>query len=126
MSRGIRGIGVDVVENARIERALRRWDQRFLHRILTPGERMDVGDPPYAPSVAVRFAAKEAVAKAFGTGLRGLSWQEIEVRHDALGAPHIHLYGAAAKRAEQMGVRKAWVALSHERSVSVAMVVLEG
>lgn len=126
MSTRVLGLGLDVVEVERVRQVLGRRGEQFLARILTQEERLDVGDPPRVTSVAARFAAKEAVAKALGTGIRGFSFQDVEVCRDALGSPGVRLHGGAARLAEAMGVGRVWLSLAHERSVAVAVVVLEG
>lgn len=122
----IRGVGIDVVEIERVRSILERRGEKFLARLLTSNERMEVGNPPKSVSVAARFAAKEAVAKAMGTGIRGFSFHDIEVRRGDLGAPYVILHGGAFRRAQELGVDQVWISLSHERSVAVATAVLEG
>ncbi|NLN28603.1 MAG: holo-ACP synthase [Firmicutes bacterium] len=126
MSARLLGIGLDVVDVERIAGVLARRGARFLERVLTPQERIDVGDPPRATSVAARFAAKEAVAKAFGTGVRGFSLRDIEVHRDERGCPAIRLHGGAAQVAAALGVARVWISLSHEKTVAVSVAVLEG
>lgn len=126
MSSGLLGVGLDVVDVGRIHAIMERRGERFLERILTSQERADVGEPPRAPSVAARFAAKEAVAKAMGTGVRGFALRDIEVQKDELGAPTVRLHRGAAQLAKALGVTRVWLSLSHERSLAVAVAVLEG
>lgn len=126
MSPGLLGVGLDVVEVDRIAGVMERRGERFLARILTPQERRDVGDPPRVPSVAARFAAKEAVAKAFGTGVSGFALRDIEVQKDGRGAPTVQLHRGAADIAAALGVTRVWISLSHERNLAVAVAVLEG
>jgi holo-[acyl-carrier protein] synthase len=114
-------IGVDLIETERIARALSRWGERFLQHIYTPAEvRFCRG---HVPELAARFAAKEAVSKALGTGLRGVTWREMEVLSDSRGKPQVRLHGRAARRAEQMGLAEFAVSLSHSRRYAVAFVV---
>ena len=123
----ILGIGVDLVEVERIDRAIERHGEHFLHRVFTESEiaycaRMRAPGPHYA----ARFAAKEAVAKAFGTGLGAqLSLVEIEVSRDESGAPFIVLHGPAAEFARERGARKIHLSLSHTTAHAVAHVVIE-
>ena len=121
------GLGVDVVEIPRIERALARFGERFLRRILTAEEISWLAGRGNVPArVAAFFAAKEACAKALGTGLAGLSWQEMEVFHEASGRPGLRLSGAALERFLALGGQRAHLSLSHERKYAVAVVILEG
>lgn len=119
-------VGVDLVEIPRIERALARYGERFLVRVFTRGEVL------YArgrvPELAARFAAKEAVAKALGVGMRmlapeGIGWQEVEVLGDQRGRPEVYLHGRAARRAAELGLVEWAVSLSHTREYAVAFVV---
>jgi len=122
----ILGVGIDVVHVYRMH----RWEkvtglfQRFfneeeLSAALAKGEGGIL-------SLAARFAAKEALGKALGTGLHGLSLREIAVLNDRLGKPHIHLYGKARAAVERFGGEHVHVSLSHERDNALAMVVIEG
>jgi holo-[acyl-carrier protein] synthase len=115
------GIGVDVVEVSRIERALSRWGEAFARRIYTTAEvsRADAG-AARTSRLAARFAAKEAVMKALGVGWRALAWRDIEITNDALGQPVVHLRGSARRIAEQRGIRRVLVALSHTHEHAVA------
>jgi holo-[acyl-carrier protein] synthase len=129
--------GIDLIEIARVERAARRWGARFLQRVFVPGELADCGLAEGAgpaarwPSLAARWAAKEAAAKALGVGLRGLgagqalgvALREIEVRRDAGGRPLLALHGAAARRAAALGIGELAVSLSHSGGYAVASVV---
>ncbi|MCL5257321.1 MAG: holo-ACP synthase [Chloroflexi bacterium] len=116
--------GVDIVEIARVEDALQRWGERFLCRVFTRQERLRYGDR--APELAARFAAKEAVSKALGTGLRGISWREIETLGDERGKPVLTLHGKAARRARELGLCCWSVSLSHSRDNAIAFVVASG
>ena len=121
------GIGTDVVEIDRIEHSIARFGDRFLHRIYTPDEiaycrrKKRPGE-----SFAARFAAKEAGAKALGTGIsRGVNWREFEVRREPGGRPRLHLSGRAAELAARLGVRSIAVSVTHTRTEALAFVVLE-
>jgi holo-[acyl-carrier protein] synthase len=124
----IRGIGVDIVKVDRIEQAVERWGYRFLKRIFTPAEieRCQQRARP-AQCLALRFAAKEAFAKALGLGMRkGLRWRDIEVVHDHLGKPDLLLHNQAQRLLEAMEASRTWLSLSDERESALAVVVLEG
>ncbi|SIQ79172.1 holo-[acyl-carrier-protein] synthase [Alkalispirochaeta americana] len=122
----IRGIGVDVVAVDR----LRPWldDQRLLKRYFARQER----DAIYqrrdgaALSLAARFAAKEAFAKALGTGFRGFQLREVWVVNDPLGKPELHVSGGAARALSRVGGTRLWLSLTHEQAHAIAMVVIEG
>ncbi|TXH70710.1 MAG: holo-ACP synthase [Thiothrix sp.] len=122
------GIGTDIGEITRIERLLERQSERFLERILHPHERQrfDTIQNP-AAWLAKRFATKEAVAKALGTGIgKDASFFEIETSHDALGKPSVQLHGTALAMAERLGVQELQVSLADERDYAVAFVILIG
>ncbi len=123
----ILGIGVDIVQLSRIRDLLERHGPRFLARVLTEGERAYCArhvDP--VPSVASRFAAKEAVLKALGTGLaQGIKWHDVEVVRGEYGPPRIELHGEAARFAGELGVARAHLSLTHDSGAAVAMAVLE-
>ncbi len=112
------GVGTDVVDLARLERSLERTPT-LRDRLFTPGE---AGLP--LESLAARFAAKEALAKALGAP-GDLSWHDAEVVTDVSGWPSFELRGSVAARAEQLGVERVHVSLSHDAGVAVAFVVLE-
>jgi len=114
-------VGIDIIEIERIHRALERWGTRFLQHVYTPDEVAFCQGR--VPELAARFAAKEAVSKALGTGLVGIAWHEMEVLPDALGKPHVRLYGRAAARAQALELGEFAVSLSHSREYAVAMVV---
>jgi len=122
----ILGIGIDVVHTYR----MRRWEkgpglfQRFFNEqelasALAKGEGGIL-------SLAARFAAKEALGKAMGTGLHGVALREISVLNDHVGKPHIRLTGRAKELMEQFGGKRIWVSLSHERDNALAVVLIEG
>ena len=124
----IRGIGVDIVKVDRIEKAVERWGHRFLERIFTAAEieRCQQRARP-AQCLALRFAAKEAFAKALGLGMRkGLRWRDIEVVHDNFGKPDLLLHNQAQRLLETMEASRTWLSLSDERESALAVVVLEG
>lgn len=114
-------VGVDLVDIARVQGVLERYGERFLRHIFTDQERAYCRERPR--ELAVRFAAKEAVSKALGTGIRGIRWREIEVIGDHLGKPMIVLHGKAAQRAADIGLSEFAVSLSHERALGIAFVV---
>lgn len=124
----ILGLGMDILENARLERALSRHGSRFEARVYTPAEigacssRAD-----RVQALAARFAAKEACLKALGTGWSGgLTFRQVEVRTGSGGRPEIHLTEDAAARARELGVRAIHVSMTHQPRTAAAMVVLEG
>ncbi len=120
------GIGLDLAEVERIESALARHGQRFLERCFTPGERaLCLSRPRPASALAMRFAAKEAFAKAAGLGMRGLAWREIEVVHDPRGKPSLRLHGRARAWMEANQVRASHLSLTDEGGFAAAVVVLE-
>ena len=124
----IRGIGVDIVKVDRIEKAVERWGNRFLKRIFTAAEieRCQKRARP-AQCLALRFAAKEAFAKALGLGMRkGLRWRDIEVVHDNFGKPDLLLHNQAQRLLENVEASRTWLSLSDERESALAVVVLEG
>lgn len=122
----ILGVGCDIIRVDRVARAAEK--EPFLTRVYTPAERayaMQRG-AGCAASLAARFAGKEAVLKAFGTGLRGGTLHDVEILPDALGAPEVHLHGFFAARAAEMGVVRVWITLSHEKEYAMAYCMLEG
>ena len=122
------GLGSDLVEIRRIQESMERFGERFLRRVFTEDEIAfcQLKKRNAAESFAARFAAKEAAAKALGTGIsRGVSWLEIEVRRQAGEKPHLVLTGRAAARADDMGVRRSQLTLTHSRDVAMAVVLLE-
>jgi holo-[acyl-carrier protein] synthase len=121
------GIGVDLVECARIERSIARFGDRFLRRVFTDGEieySMSMKFP--ARHLAARFAAKEAVSKAFGTGIgKAMGWRDIDVRKRPSGEPFLVFAGGAEKMAKERAVSNALITLSHSDQHAVATIVLE-
>ena len=122
------GIGVDLVENARIQHSLERFGERFLHRVFTPGEIEYSQSMKYpARHLAARFAAKEAVSKAFGTGIgKAMGWKDIDVRRKESGEPYVVLEGGAKKLATERKVWKVLITLSHTENHAMAVIVVEG
>jgi holo-[acyl-carrier protein] synthase len=117
----MQAVGVDIIEIERVEQSLARFGERFLRRVYTQLEvafcRGRVSE------LAARFAAKEAVMKALGTGARGVAWREIEVLPNHRGKPLVYLHGRAQERAERIGLSQIDVSLSHSREYAVAFVV---
>lgn len=122
------GSGIDLVEIERIEQSMTRFGARFLDRVFTAAEQAYcLRKRNAAESLAARFAAKEAAAKALGTGIsRGVNWLEIEVVREPGGRPSIRFHGRAAELAERMGVVHVALSLTHTGSLSMASVLLEG
>lgn len=121
----IKGIGCDVIEIDRVSKAIARAS--FVERVYSPAEiaYCQSRGKQAAASFAARFAAKEAVLKALGTGLRGGELKEIEVWSDALGKPSIRLSGYHFELAEKLGVKQIHLSLTHGRDVAMAYVILE-
>lgn len=121
------GVGIDLVEVSRLKEAAERQGERFLNRIFTEEEqRYCNGKANAAQFYAARFAAKEAVAKAFGTGIGAeLGWLDIEVRHNAAGRPEVHLLGKGTELARTRGVREVLISLTHTHSAAAASVILQ-
>ena len=120
--------GVDLIEIARIKRALANHGDRFLKRVFTSDEVLYCRGRP--AELAARFAAKEAVAKALGVGMRmmareGINWKDAEIVGDMRGKPLIRLHGRAAERAEQLGLTEWAVSLTHTRDHAIAFVVAQ-
>lgn len=116
--------GVDIIEISRVRRAIETRGDRFLRRLYTENEIAHCGGR--MPELAARFAGKEAVMKALGTGHRGISPREIEILSDGQGAPLVRLEGNAQARALEMGIRRLVISLSHCRGYAIASVVGEG
>ncbi len=119
------GVGIDVVPIARFAEALQRTPS-LAERLFTPAERLtESGAPRSAESLAARFAAKEALAKALGAG-GGMRWTDAEVHTDRTGRPSLSVSGTVAARAARLGVRHWHVSLSHDGGVAAATVIAEG
>jgi holo-[acyl-carrier protein] synthase len=114
-------VGVDIIELERVAAAVERHGQRFIDRVFTPVEAAICRGRP--AELAGRFAAKEAVMKALGTGARGVAWREIEVLLNRRGKPLVYLHGRARQRAEKIGLNGLDVSMSHSREYAVAFVV---
>src|SRR5258708_38597613 len=122
------GLGTDLMETRRVQESIDRFGERFLERIFTAEEIAYCmrKKKNAAESFAARFAAKEAGAKALGTGIsRGVTWKEFEVRREASGRPTLHLSGRAAGLAEAMGVKRVQLGLTHSKELARAAVVAE-
>jgi holo-[acyl-carrier protein] synthase len=117
-------VGVDLVDIDRITRTLERFPSRFRSRVLTEREDRYCGNK--IERVAGRWAAKEAVSKVLGLGVRGVGWREIEVLPNFAGQPQVHLHGRAAARAARLGIGTVTVSISHERRMAVAVALAEG
>lgn len=116
--------GIDMIEIERFEAALRRHGKRFLDRVFTVQELAEVGQN--IASLAARFAAKEAAAKALGTGIGSVTWQEIEILRGPAREPTLCLHGAAASLAQTLNLGAWSISLSHTRTHAIAVVVLQG
>lgn len=116
--------GVDLIEISRIAEAMERHGERFLARVFTELEQRECNGR--IPSLAVRFAAKEAVAKALGSGIGDVGWLDIEVRSDEKKAPFLVLYGEGERLAKQLGLTTWSVSLSHTGSMAIAFVTAIG
>tara|TARA_Y100001936_G_C16093163_1_gene688606 strand:- start:3011 stop:3406 length:396 start_codon:yes stop_codon:yes gene_type:complete len=114
-------VGIDLIEINRIAKTLERFGDRFLQRIYTESEILYCRRR--TPQLAARFAAKEAVMKALGTGARGVAWKEIEVTRKSSGQPQVKLHGKAAKIAEKLNIRNIAISLSHSREYATASVI---
>ncbi len=119
------GLGIDIAEMARLAKVYEKFGRRFLEKFLTPTELASLPAQPL-PYIAGRFAAKEAAVKALGTGFsRGVGPRQIETGRNALGEPQLRFLDQALARAQRLGVRHSRLSISHERSVAVAVVILE-
>src|SRR5260221_2671927 len=116
---GTTELGIDIIKVARIQAALDRFGSRFSRRVLTESERRYVRDRP--ETMAGRWAAKEAVSKVLGLGVRGVGWRDIEVERLPTGQPAIRLHGRAAARADQLGMGRIAVSITHESDYAVAI-----
>jgi holo-[acyl-carrier protein] synthase len=116
---GTTELGIDIIKVARIRATLERFGARFSRRVLTPGEQRYVRDRP--ETFAGRWAAKEAVSKVLGLGVRGIGWRDIEVERLPTGQPAVRLHGRAAARAGQLGMDRIAVSITHESDYAVAI-----
>jgi holo-[acyl-carrier protein] synthase len=121
------GTGIDLIEIDRIQHSIDRYGERFLNRVYTAGEQAYcLRKRLAAESFAARFAAKEAGAKALGTGIsHGVNWLEIEVVREPSGRPTLRFHGRAAEIAARKGVVRTAVSLTHTKELAMASVVLE-
>lgn len=123
---GVVAIGVDILNASRIAAVLTRHGHRFVQRVLTPAEQQVFQTRANKENyLAKQYAAKEALAKALGTGIaKGIGFQQLEVLRDEQGAPQVKLYGAAAERLAQLGAKRALISLSDEGQQIVAFALL--
>ncbi len=112
--------GIDIIEIGRIKKVIDRWGEVFLRRIYTEAELEKYAKKP--PSLAARFACKEAVMKLLGTGRNGVSWREIETLSHPGGKPVVNLYGQAQSKADELGINEIAVSLSHSKEYAIASV----
>lgn len=116
--------GVDLIEITRIREAMERHGERFLSRVFTEVEQQECGGRAW--SLAARYAAKEAVAKALGCGIGDVGWLDIEVRSDERKAPYLVLHGEGERMAKELGLTTWSLSLSHTGGQAVAFVVAAG
>jgi holo-[acyl-carrier protein] synthase len=116
---GTTELGVDIIKIERIAAALQRFGDRFPRRVLTDAEQRYVRNRPQ--NFAGRWAAKEAVSKVLGLGVRGVGWRDIEIERLPTGQPSVRLHGRALARAEQLGMNRVAVSISHEGDYAVAI-----
>ncbi len=112
-------LGIDIIRVSRIKDSLARFGDRFTNRVLTPTESRYVRGRP--ETMAGRWAAKEAVSKVLGLGVRGIGWRDIEIERLPTGQPAVKLHGRAARRAEQLGMGRVAISISHESEFAVAI-----
>jgi len=127
MATKLYGTGVDIVEVRRMEEAMGRWGKSFMNRVFAKGELKSASKMRFpGPHLAARFAAKEAVRKAFGDVWdKHVRWTDIEVVNHASGRPTLKFYRAAKRLRDQERISSIWLSLSHTRSWAVAHVVME-
>lgn len=116
--------GIDIIEVTRIDQAILRHGQRFFDRFFTARELIQAEGR--TPALAARFAAKEAVAKALGSGIGDVGWKDIEILRDGRRRPHVILHGAALELARSLGLAEWSVSMSHTHEHAIAMVVATG
>ncbi|MEO7165563.1 MAG: holo-ACP synthase [Chthoniobacterales bacterium] len=121
------GIGIDLVDCARIESSIERFGEKFLQRVFTAGEIVYSNSMKFpARHFAARFAAKEALSKAFGTGIgKSMGWRDLDVQKRESGEPFVVLSGGAEKMAQERGVGRIWISLSHTEQSGMATIILE-
>jgi holo-[acyl-carrier protein] synthase len=113
--------GVDIIEIERVRRSLERFGERFLDRVYTEAEQAYCR--ARSPQLAGRFAAKEAVSKALGTGIRRIHWRNVEILPNPAGAPRVTLHGRAKQRFDALGLASMEVSISHSRDNAVAVAI---
>ena len=116
---GTTELGIDIIKVERIRAAIDRFGERFSHRVLNEKERRYVRDRP--ETFAGRWAAKEAVSTVLGLGVRGIGWKDIEIERLPTGQPAVKLHGRAAERADQLGMGRIAVSITHESDYAVAV-----
>lgn len=114
-------IGIDLVDIERIIGVLERYPQRFRNRVLTPAEQAYCRSK--VERIAGRWAAKEAISKVLGLGVRGVGWREIEILPNRAGAPQVRLHARAAARARALGLEELTVSITHERRAAMAVAI---
>ena len=114
-------IGIDIIEIARIKQAIARWGEVFLRRVYTEQELMLYRKS--IPSLAARFAGKEAVVKLFGARKTGIKWRDIEILSRPGGQPFVNLYGRAKSEAGELGLQEINISLSHSKEYAVAAAI---
>ncbi|HEX9609196.1 MAG TPA: holo-ACP synthase [Candidatus Limnocylindria bacterium] len=114
-------IGIDLIDIDRIVNVLERFPDRFRTRVLTEQEQRYCGNR--VERIAGRWAAKEAISKVLGLGVRGVGWREIEILPNRAGAPQVRLHERAARRAQALDLEEVTVSISHERQMAVAVAV---
>ncbi len=113
--------GIDSIEISRIDEGIQKFGERFLRRFFTDGERADCADMPHR--LAARFAGKEAVAKALGTGIGDVRWVDIEIRNGANGRPVLILHNEAIRLSAELGITQWDISLTHSKDVATAVAV---
>src|SRR5215471_2518664 len=123
----ILGLGIDIIEVARIQASYERFGEKFLNRILHPNEiTYCLSHKVPGPFLAARFAAKEAISKAFGTGIGAqLGWRDMEICRKETGEPYVVLHGPGEKLLKERGARMVLISLSHTQAHAAAVAVLE-
>ena len=116
-------VGIDIIEIKRIQKVHSRYSARFLNKIFTQGEILYCRNR--GPQLAARFAAKEAMMKALGTGIRGVGWKDVEVIRERGSAPRIRLSGRGKKVGEIIGLINTSLSISHSKEYAVACVTIE-
>jgi holo-[acyl-carrier protein] synthase len=124
----ILGTGIDLIEVARIAASYEKFGERFVNRVLLPDEiAYCLTHKNPAPFLAARFAAKEAISKAFGTGIGAqLGWQDMEIRHKESGEPFVVMHGKGAELFTARGARRLHISITHTENYAAATAVLEG